>query len=345
MKSYCTNPDIDKHSKHPTGRWVYECVSGKYYSDAGKSSLRNLMNKSYMLQTNIEKIYFNIGLQIKTLDKGYDISYLDDYKGGSWVISNILRTRNPDSYDPSSGHYILSSFQTKDGDICMENKFDWDNGFELMCEDRYGYSTTSGSTTTSAATTTTSQESDGKICAFTDDFKRQCDDAVGVPRLETAQECLEECQKHPHCDKAHWHPGNQIWEDDSRAVCFMFGVGSATCDWNGGEGPDGHPGAKMIQCDAPTCSLEYGYEPNLCKSGKNGAYCDYDEDYEKASCYSCEFMKTPRDCSDSNDEDESTCLQEYSCLRELSVRARTRTRTPVCNLVRFRPYLGKRCSR
>ena len=247
-----------------------------------------------------------------TLDKGYDISYLDDYQGGSWVISNILRTRNRDSYDPNSGHYILSSLQTEDDDDCMENKFGWDNEFELTCDYRYDDTTTTGSTTTSAEITT-SPKTDGKTCAFTDDFKRQCDDAVDVPRLETPEECLEACQQHPHCDKAHWHPGYQIWEHDSRAVCFMFGVGSATCDWNGGEGPDGHPGAKMIQCDAPSCSLEDGYEQNLCESGKNGAYCDYEQDYEKASCYSCEFMETAQDCSDSNDEDASTCLQEYSC--------------------------------
>ena len=275
---------------------------------------------------------------------------MENYKGGSWVLSDqhqYFWLDESDNFDVLT--FAKARNQNEIGECITERRLDWDGRLTARCETTYGFTTTTepwttsevtttttttnasttnaATTTTSAATTsaattgstttaadtTTSQESDGKTCAFTDDFKRQCDDAVDVPRLETPEECLEACQQHPHCDKAHWHPGYQIWAHDSRAVCFMFGVGSATCDWNGGEGPEGHPGAKMIQCDAPSCSLEDGYEPNLCESGKNGAYCDYEEDYEKASCYSCEFMETPEDCSDSNDEDASTCLQEYSC--------------------------------
>ena len=215
---------------------------------------------------------------------------MEEYKGGSWVISDQFNSytdgENDDDFD------ILSYAKKKDidSDECMIKDKGWSGDWELEC---------------------TQKELDEKQCWFTDNFKRQCDDEVGNrPRPETPEECLQECLKHPHCDKAHWHPGNQIWQDDERPVCFMFGVGSGTCNWGGGEGPDGHPGAKMINCDPPTCKLEKKYEPNLCVTGKEGAYCDFDEDHEKTICFSCEFMETPLDCSDSNDEKDSTCLQE-----------------------------------
>ena len=297
---------------------------------------------------------------------------MENYKGGSWVLSDQHQSfwlNEKHDFDVIT----FAKVRNHNEECITEKKLNWDGPLTARCEATYGFTTTTepwttsettttttttdatttntATTTTSAATTTgstttsadttTSQVSDEKTCAFTDDFKRQCDDAVDVPRLETPEECLEECQQHPHCDKAHWHPGHQIWENDPRPVCFMFGVGSATCNWNGHEGPDGHPGAKMIQCDAPSCSLEDGYEANLCKSGKNGAYCDFDEDHEKASCYSCESMKTPQDCSDSNDEDSSTCLQEYGCLRQFFHKTRIQTRTELYGQGQLREGKGE----
>lgn len=236
---------------------------------------------------------------------------MSDYKGGAWVLSDRLKYDGDDADGEDWENLSYNKEKDVENGDCMEKEKGWSGDWSVECVSRYGDTTTIEPSTTSVATTTFStQEPDEKSCWFTDDFKRQCDVEVGKrPRPDTPEECLEECRKHPHCDKAHWHPGNQIWQDDSRPVCFMFGVGSGTCDWNGWEGPDAHPGAQMIHCDPPTCSLEKKYQPNLCVSGKEGAYCDFDENNEKTICYSCEFIETPLDCSDSNDEKASTCLQ------------------------------------
>ena len=74
-----------------------------------------------------------------------------------------------------------------------------------------------------------------KSCWFTDDYRRQCDDGRYDLMGKTAQECLEHCVTHEYCYRAHWHPPNQIWPREDRSVCFIWPVGTATCDWNGGE--------------------------------------------------------------------------------------------------------------
>ena len=63
----------------------------------------------------------------------------------------------------------------------------------------------------------------------------------------TAQECLIECQGNTHCDKAHHHPGYQIWENDGRSNCWLWSSISTPCNWNGGERVQ-PSGATMIRC-------------------------------------------------------------------------------------------------
>ena len=52
--------------------------------------------------------------------------------------------------------------------------------------------------------------------------------------------------------KGHHHPGCQIWEEDSRTVCFLWRDDSQPCDWNGKEMATNHPGATMIWCNDTT---------------------------------------------------------------------------------------------
>ena len=49
-------------------------------------------------------------------------------------------------------------------------------------------------------------------------------------------------------------------------------MGTATCDWNGGELIPG-PGAQMLQCTPTKCDISNPY----CRTGKEGAYCDYED--------------------------------------------------------------------
>ena len=92
----------------------------------------------------------------KTLIKGYDISYLDVLKGGSWVLSDILRIENLDFSDFGS-YNILTSAKEKNSYACMGKQVDWSGrGWTVKCEAEYEYdATTDASTTTNAATTTT----------------------------------------------------------------------------------------------------------------------------------------------------------------------------------------------
>lgn len=91
----------------------------------------------------------------KTLIKGYDISYLDGYKGGSWVLSDILRSDNP--YEDN--HNVLTSAKESQNESygCMGKRVNWsDRGWSVKCEDEYGYdSTTTTEAITDAATATT----------------------------------------------------------------------------------------------------------------------------------------------------------------------------------------------
>ena len=127
---------------------------------------------------------------------------------------------------------------------------------------------------------------------------------------KTAQECLEHCEAHEYCYHAHWHPPNQIWPQDDRSVCFIWPVGTATCDWNGGELIPG-PEAQMIQCTPTQCELSNPY----CRTGKEGAYCDYEDDgaggFGDYICKTCENINTPEDCeANSVDQNTSTCLND-----------------------------------
>ena len=135
-----------------------------------------------------------------------------------------------------------------------------------------------------------------KKCWFADDFQRQCDDEVGSrPRSETPEACMEECLNHPECFRAHWHSGGwRFWNSsiDPSPICFMFPVGSAPMF--GKECSRYHQGSKMIQCTPYECAPE----PDSCKHGKAGAYCDLEEESsEKYVCKSCEDMYYPSDCN------------------------------------------------
>ena len=102
--------------------------------------------------------------------KGFDLSYVNSYKGGSWILSDILS--EPDS------HTIITSAKDKNADQCMGKNLEWsdrgNNNWKVKCEDRYEYDTTTTSwssetttfgsytptatTTTDAVTTTTGSE-------------------------------------------------------------------------------------------------------------------------------------------------------------------------------------------
>ena len=156
-----------------------------------------------------------------------------------------------------------------------------------------------------------------KSCWFTDNYRRQCDDGRYDLMGKTAQECLEHCVTHEYCYHAHWHPPNQIWPEEDRSVCFIWPVGTANCDWNGGEFIPG-PDAQMIQCTPTKCELSNPY----CRTGKEGAYCDYEDDGAGGGlgtaaglgeyvCKTCENINTQEDCaSHSVDQNTSTCLKD-----------------------------------
>ena len=88
----------------------------------------------------------------------------------------------------------------------------------------------------------------------------------------------------------------------------MFPVGSATCDWGGAEGNASHPGAQMIQCTPYECEPE----PDICKHGKAGAYCDLEnKSSEKYVCKSCEGILNPSDCDNTTAHaSNSYCLHD-----------------------------------
>lgn len=52
---------------------------------------------------------------------------------------------------------------------------------------------------------------------------------------------------HEECNLAHWHPGGQIWDDEPLSTCWLWKFGAEPCDWDGDEGIEAHPGAKMIR--------------------------------------------------------------------------------------------------
>ena len=85
------------------------------------------------------------------------------------------------------------------------------------------------------------------------------------------------------CVTAHWHPGNQIWEDDNRPACWKWRIGSQTCKWGAGAGQNAHPGAQMIRCDPPACD-----DQNPCT--EKYAICNFD-DGNQGFCESCENFK------------------------------------------------------
>ena len=92
----------------------------------------------------------------------------------------------------------------------------------------------------------------------------------------------------------------------------MFPVGSA--QQIGAECSEFHPGSQMIQCTPYECEPE----PDSCKHGKAGAYCDLEEESsEKFVCKSCEDMYHPSDCNNATIQAQnsfnifSICL--YDC--------------------------------
>ena len=92
------------------------------------------------------------------------MTFLEDYKGGSWVLSDILRSDDPLNFDDDS-HNVLTSANEKHTDACMGNskgKLDWrGDGWSVKCEERYELETTTfgGFETTDTYTTSTSTTS------------------------------------------------------------------------------------------------------------------------------------------------------------------------------------------
>ena len=88
----------------------------------------------------------------------------------------------------------------------------------------------------------------GERCAFSDHFVRHCADALHHYYDITADECLHRCNADSRCEKAHHHPGNQIWAEDDRTSCWLWDADAKPCAWEGGQHGAWHPGASMIWC-------------------------------------------------------------------------------------------------
>ena len=57
--------------------------------------------------------------------------------------------------------------------------------------------------------------------------------------------------------------GGQIWDDEPRSTCWLWKFGAEPCDWDGFEGIETHPGAKMIRDRDQILDCEAGFEARI----------------------------------------------------------------------------------
>ena len=160
----------------------------------------------------------------------------------------------------------------------------------------------------------TSQLASGSRCRITNSFSRRCErfeqdpSALYYSHAETAADCRNECEENNECDMAHWHPGYQIWPDDSRPTCWKWRIGSEACEGNLSL-IEFNPGAEMIRCDPPECHSDLP-----CPNDRY-AFCDY-QNKRKGLCQSCEGIDDVADCKAQNFTDNggfvacmTTCIK------------------------------------
>ena len=135
-------------------------------------------------------------------------------------------------------------------------------------------------------------------CTISDTFSRQCErfeqdpSALYYSHAESAEECRKECEQNSECHVAHWHPGYQIWPDDSRPACWKWRIGSRSCEENMSD-IESNPGAVMIRCDPPVCHVD---QP--CPNDRY-AFCNYDNK-RSGYCQSCDGISNIQQCKEQN---------------------------------------------
>ena len=113
-----------------------------------------------------------------------------------------------------------------------------------------------------------------KACWISDKYVRYCDQLWRV-EADSPRKCLEECQNHPHCQKAVWflrESDNPNWNAGD-PNCAMFPVGAAECDWDGGQYVRPAKG-QTIQCQGPICGQAES-EADCWAGDHNPTYCKY----------------------------------------------------------------------
>ena len=113
-----------------------------------------------------------------------------------------------------------------------------------------------------------------KACWISDKYVRYCDQLWRV-EADSPRKCLEECQNHPHCQKAVWflrESDNPNWNAGD-PNCAMFPVGAAECDWDGGQYVRPARG-QTIECQGPICGPTES-KADCWAGDHNPTYCKY----------------------------------------------------------------------
>ena len=249
--------------------------------------------------------------------------------GGSLISKNDIGEESSADERSSTGSYTY--YSTHGGSYTGSGDEDWVSYESQGCsKDGLGYL----SPANTPYKVTDEQDIDwslDKACWFADNYVRYCDHYWRTD-ADSPRKCLEDCQNHEHCQKATWF----LQENESSAgepVCFMFPVGAAECEWDGGQYVRPARG-QSIECQGPRCGpAKSKYDdcfagsntPTYCKytrksdeeigsgsgdGSEDGFTRDYSPYYASASdnyeyrCSAC--PETPGECTFFNDNDYPT---------------------------------------